>query len=65
MRMNLGRVGIWTVGDNSAGSQTTLSSGTNDFSGGTVDALVDLLLLGRGRVGFEVVELFAHRLAGQ
>jgi hypothetical protein len=27
------------------------SSGTNDFSGGSVDAMVDLLFLGRGRVG--------------
>src|SRR5213075_2719598 len=35
----------------SAASLTGLSSGTNDFSGGTVDAMVDLLFLGRGRVG--------------
>ena len=47
----LSRVGFWSVGDNSAGIQTTPSSGTNDFSGGSVDALVDWLFLGRGRVG--------------
>lgn len=47
----VGRVGLWTVGDNSAGSLPVLSSGTNDFSGGTLDALVDKLFLGRGRHG--------------
>jgi hypothetical protein len=47
----VGRVGIWTVGDNSPGTLTGPSSGTNDFTGGSVDAMVDLLFLGRGRVG--------------
>jgi hypothetical protein len=47
----VGRVGIWTVGDNSAGGLTGPSSGTNDFIGGAVDARIDLLFLGRGRVG--------------
>jgi hypothetical protein len=45
------RVGQWTLGDNSAGSLTVPSSGTNDFTGGTVDARVDRLLVGRGRTG--------------
>jgi len=49
-----GRVGIWTVGDNSAGGLTGPSSGTNDFSGGSVDGMFDLLFLGRGRVGTTV-----------
>jgi hypothetical protein len=49
-----GRVGQWVVGDNSAGSSTAPSSGTNDFTGGTVDALVDRLFLGRGRNGTTV-----------
>jgi hypothetical protein len=48
------RIGFWSVGDNSSGSMTALSSGTNDFSGGTVDAMVDSLFLGRGRVGTTV-----------
>jgi hypothetical protein len=46
-----GRVGLWTSGDNSPGTLAGPSSGTNDFTGGTVDAMVDLLFLGRGRVG--------------
>src|SRR6185369_14113879 len=46
------RVGQWTIGDNTAGSLANApSSGTNDFTGGSVDALVDRLLLGRGRTG--------------
>jgi len=43
------RVGVWTIGDNSAaGSINSPSSGTNDFTGGKVDALVDLMFVGRG-----------------
>ena len=46
------RVGQWTIGDNSAGSlASSPTSGTNDFTGGNVDALVDRLLVGRGRSG--------------
>jgi len=46
------RVGQWSIGDNSAGSIVGVpSSGTNDFTGGKVDALVDRLLVGRGRNG--------------
>lgn len=45
------RVGQWTIGDNSAGSLAGPTSATNDFSGGTIDALVDRLLIGRGRSG--------------
>src|ERR1043166_1768663 len=48
---NVNRVGVWTIGDNSAGSLTTPSAGTNDFSGGTVDAMVDFMAIGRGRDG--------------
>jgi hypothetical protein len=48
------RIGFWSVGDNSSGTLTGPSSGTNDFSGGTVDALVDLMFLGRGRLGTTV-----------
>jgi poly(beta-D-mannuronate) lyase len=47
----ISRVGQWVIGDNSAGGQTGPSSGTNDFTGGTVDAQVDRLFLGRGRSG--------------
>jgi autotransporter-associated beta strand protein len=43
------RVALWKVGDNSAGSQTNPNSGTNDFTGGTLDALVDTLLVGFSR----------------
>jgi hypothetical protein len=50
----LSRIGFWSVGDNSSGSMAAPSSGTNDFTGGTVDAMVDLLFLGRGRVGTTV-----------
>ncbi len=43
------RVTRWSVGDNSGANNTGSNSrGTNDFSGGTVDALVDLMILGRG-----------------
>jgi hypothetical protein len=45
------RVGLWTIGDNSSGSMAAPTSGTNDFSGGTVDAMVDNLFVGRGRDG--------------
>jgi hypothetical protein len=48
------RVGQWVIGDNSPGTSTAPSSGTNDFTGGTVDALVDRLFLGRGRNGTTV-----------
>ncbi len=47
----VGRVGLWTIGDNSSGSLTGPTSATNDFTGGSIDALVDKLFVGRGRVG--------------
>ncbi len=46
------RVRWWTIGDMwSSGSSSSGCSGTNDFSGGTVDALVDTMSLGRDRPG--------------
>ena len=45
------RVGVYAVGDGSAGAQANNSPSTNDFSGGTVDALVNYLSVGRGRSG--------------
>jgi len=46
-----GRQNIWAIGDNSTGADSTVSAGTNDFSGGTVDALVDSVIVGRGQTG--------------
>ena len=46
------RVSIWRVGDNS--NQTTTGSGTSgtvDFSNGSLDAMVDTMLLGIGESG--------------
>jgi pectin methylesterase-like acyl-CoA thioesterase len=46
------RVRFWTIGDmSSSGSSSSQAAGTNDFSGGTVDLLVDTMSLGRDRVG--------------
>lgn len=45
------RISLWTVGDNSPGSQTRSSIGVCDFTGGNIDALIEHLALGRGRVG--------------
>lgn len=46
------RVRFWTIGDmSSSGSSTGGANGTNDFTGGTVDALVDTMSLGRDRQG--------------
>jgi hypothetical protein len=42
------RVTYWMIGDNSPGAIITPSSGTNDFTGGKVDALVDSMFVGRG-----------------
>jgi parallel beta-helix repeat protein len=43
------RVSRWAAGDNSGSSATGSNSrGTNDFTGGSVDALVDTMILGRG-----------------
>jgi hypothetical protein len=45
-------VGVWNIGDNSAQStSSSSSSGTNDFSLGTVDALVDAMSVGVGQTG--------------
>jgi hypothetical protein len=42
-------VDVWTVGDNSpSGNITSPSSGTNDFTGGRLDALVETMFVGRG-----------------
>jgi hypothetical protein len=44
------RAGVYVVGDNSAGEGGSTSS-TNDFSGGTVNATINYLCIGRGRQG--------------
>ncbi|MEK7781390.1 MAG: pectinesterase family protein [Verrucomicrobiota bacterium] len=42
------RVTWWSLGDmNASASSAQVSVGTNDFTGGTVDAMVDVLSLGR------------------
>lgn len=42
-------VDLWVVGDNSpSGTITSPSSGTNDFTGGRLDALVQSMVIGRG-----------------
>jgi hypothetical protein len=44
------KVGLWTIGDDSAGdSQWGSSPGTADFTGGTVDIAITNLFVGRGR----------------
>jgi parallel beta-helix repeat protein len=46
------RVSRWLIGDNSGATGTGSNSrGTNDFTGGTVDALVDTMIIGRGESG--------------
>jgi hypothetical protein len=45
-----GRVGTWNIADHSLqSSSSSTSSGTNDFSGGTVDALVDTLTIAKSQ----------------
>jgi autotransporter-associated beta strand protein len=41
------RVTTWAIADGVGNSGTTAPRGTNDFSGGTVDALVDTMVLGK------------------
>jgi autotransporter-associated beta strand protein len=41
------RVGMWSIGD-AQGAKTSQNSGTNDFSLGTVNALVDQMFVGKG-----------------
>jgi autotransporter-associated beta strand protein len=44
------RISVWNIADNSAQSNSSSSSiGTNDFSGGSVDALVDTLIVGKSQ----------------
>jgi hypothetical protein len=38
---------VWSIADGVANSGTTQPRGTNDFTGGTVDALVDTMYIGR------------------
>jgi pectin methylesterase-like acyl-CoA thioesterase len=46
------RIRFWTIGDmSSSGSSSANCNGTNDFTGGTVDVLVDMMSLGRDRQG--------------
>jgi hypothetical protein len=44
------RVGVYIVGDGSAGQAASFAA-TNDFTGGTVNALLNYLCVGRGRQG--------------
>src|SRR6185312_9099432 len=41
------RVGDWRLGDSESGSGSGDTAGICDFSGGTIDALVDSMILGR------------------
>lgn len=43
----LSRVNLWTIGDGEVNSGTTSCQGTADFTGGTLNALVDTMTLGR------------------
>lgn len=43
----LSRVNLWTIGDGEANSGTTSCQGTADFTGGTLNALVDSMTIGR------------------
>ena len=46
------RIRFWTIGDMASnGSSSATAQGTNDFSGGIVDAMVDTMSLGRDRQG--------------
>jgi pectin methylesterase-like acyl-CoA thioesterase len=46
------RVTFWSIGDmQSSGNSSASANGTNDFSGGTVDAMVNTMSLGRDRNG--------------
>jgi len=45
------RVGVYVVGDGSSGAQANNAPSTNDFTGGTVDAMINYLCVGRGRSG--------------
>src|SRR5207237_1337048 len=50
--LNGDRVKFWSIGDMaSSGSSSANANGTNDFTGGSVDALIDTLSLGRDRAG--------------
>jgi fibronectin-binding autotransporter adhesin len=43
----LSSVNLWTIGDGEANSGTTSCQGTADFTGGTLNALVDTMTIGR------------------
>src|SRR6185369_5729843 len=44
------RINAWSIGDGATlNASTSASIGTNDFSGGTVDALVETLTVGRSQ----------------
>jgi hypothetical protein len=46
------RVSTWSIGDDSPlATSNQASEGTNDFTGGTVDAMIDTLYVGRGEIG--------------
>jgi hypothetical protein len=45
------RVPSWLIGDSQSQGGTVNTTGTNDFTGGTVDALVDTMTLGKSSSG--------------
>ena len=45
------RVPNWLIGDSQSQGGTVNTTGTNDFTGGTIDALVDTLTLGKSSSG--------------
>lgn len=46
------RIRFWTIADmSSSGNSSSTASGTNDFTGGSVDILADTMSLGRDRQG--------------
>lgn len=47
----MSRVPNWMIGDSQSQGGTVNTTGTNDFSGGTVDALVDTMTLGKSSTG--------------
>jgi autotransporter-associated beta strand protein len=50
-RAGTGRQGTWLIGEHATAATTTGNRGTVDFSYGTVDALVDVMYVGRGQTG--------------
>ncbi len=45
------RVSLWMIADSTSSGGTVNTTGTNDFTGGSVDALVDTMVIGRSSTG--------------